>query len=112
MYNEVWCEEISCSRKLENYALLKESIEPSPYLMVNIQKSKRALLSQLICGVLPFEVEVGCYYGTHLDERICKLCNQGVETELHFLFECEKLKTDRQWLYNKQPKLLQYQNNI
>ena len=62
MYNEVWYYEICRSRKLENYAALKESIEPSPYLMVNVQKGKRALLSQLICGVLPLEVEVGRYH--------------------------------------------------
>ena len=68
MYNEVWHNEVSKSRKLENYLKLKTEPQASPYLLVNVPKNKRALLSQLVAGVLLLEVETGHFYNTPLND--------------------------------------------
>jgi len=39
-------------------------------------------------GILPLHIETGRYNSTPLLERICPLCKEEVETELHFIFKC------------------------
>lgn len=40
------------------------------------------------CGILPLNLEVGRYRGIKVEDRTCPLCKNGVETEVHFLLEC------------------------
>ena len=56
----------------------------------------------LHAGCLPLAVETGRYRipKVPLGERVCKLCNNGkVETEFHFVMECNKLQTLRNELF-------------
>ena len=43
---------------------------------------------------------------------MCKLCKEGIEDELHFLFECRTLKEPHVKLFNKCPETLNYSNAI
>ena len=52
-------------------------------------------MASLRAGCLPLAVETGRYRTPKvpLGERVCKLCNNGrVETEFHFVIECNKLQ--------------------
>ena len=55
-------------------------------------KRNRSLIARLRAGCLYLEIERGRWRGTPRTERICKLCFNGIEHELHFLFYCNKLQ--------------------
>ena len=41
------------------------------------------------------EIEQGRYKNISADKRTCKLCNNGVEDEIHFLLKCSVLEKMR-----------------
>jgi diphthamide biosynthesis methyltransferase len=41
-------------------------------------------------------IEKGRYLNTPAEDRICKLCNSGVEDEFHFIIICSKLQSCRE----------------
>ena len=67
----------------------------SDHVKLYLKKDKRALVTQLTLGVLQLQIELGRYQNIVRDLRICKLCNQEVESELHFLLRCSKLECIR-----------------
>ena len=47
-------------------------------------------------------IETGRFRGLELDERICLICDSGeIETECHFLFDCQNLLNIRRMFYEK-----------
>ena len=54
-----------------------------------LPKSKRSLLSQFRCGVLPLATETGRYRQIPSNERYCTFCDENaIEDEIHFLCTC------------------------
>ena len=51
----------------------------------------RSFVAQLRCGVLPLHIETGRYGPNPLppEERICPICKDSPETEIHFIFHCK-----------------------
>ena len=49
------------------------------------------LLTRLRAGCLDIEIEVGRWRGVPHNQRICRICNDEIETEMHFLFYCTNL---------------------
>ena len=58
-------------------------------------QSPLAFLAKLRGGSAPLEIEIGRYVGTLPDLRVCKLCNTGVEDEMHFTLHCAALRQER-----------------
>ena len=57
--------------------------------MYNIlPKSHRSALAQFRCGTAPIKLETGRYEGLPVNDRICPVCNNDVESELHVILEC------------------------
>jgi hypothetical protein len=84
-------EEFGTKPKLVLFSQLKENHpELEPFLKLSLSPSERSALSQLRSGTLPLSVETGRYTRTPREQRICPLCENGVETVLHFLFECPR----------------------
>ena len=71
------------------------------YLLTHLQKSHRSLLSQLQLGTLALRIETGRYDRLIESERICKVCNSGTESELHFIFHCKLYDNIRNELINR-----------
>ena len=90
-YELAWMDKVQSKHKLELFSKVKNSYVPEAYLTCNLPKSKRSLLCQLRCRVLGLQLELGRYGNVPVEDRICKLCNLSVETELHFLFQCREL---------------------
>ena len=64
-------------------------------MLVPLGPGQRWAVASLRAGCLPLAVETGRYRTPKvpLGERVCKLCNNGrVETEFHFVIECNKLQ--------------------
>ena len=98
--------EVNSKSKLSLYKIVKIKYGVENYVRYNLNKSKWSLVCQLRLVVLPLQLEFGRFSRINRCDRICKLCNHTVETELHFLFECEELNDVRIKLYHKNPELL------
>ena len=91
----------NCS-KLSNYKLLKENFECENYVKMNLNKYVRSVIAQFRAGSLPIEIELGRYQRIPRENRICKQCKMNcVESELHFLFHCDKHSVLRSDLIQK-----------
>ena len=47
-----------------------------------------------------YHIEKGRYLNTPAEDRICKLCNSGVEDEFHFTIICSKFQSCREEFFN------------
>ena len=52
-------------------------------------------MAKLRCGILPIQIEVGRFRGLRECDRICPICKLAVESELHFMFECQAYENIR-----------------
>ena len=86
---------------MRTFSFFKHSIDVEPYIISNLSKSKRSLISQLRIGILPLEIESGRYTRKKLSERLCKLCNSDVEDEVHFICLCPTLNNIRSCYFTK-----------
>ena len=76
--------------KLRLYRLFKERIKAEDYVVQNMPRNYRQLLSKLRCDTLPIAVETGRYEGKLLNDRVCKFCDSGaVEDEVHIMMNCQ-----------------------
>ena len=90
----------------------KTDIYVEPFVCNCLSRYKRSLLAQLRCGILPLRLETGRFVNVRDDEtgrlrkltvneRLCQICNSNnVENEFHFLFHCDKFKSERENFYS------------
>ena len=83
--------EINESSKLDTYAIFKVSFGKEKYLSCITNFTYRQCLSRIRLAAHDLQVELGRRNNTPRQDRICLLCNRGVENEQHFLLECETL---------------------
>jgi hypothetical protein len=101
-----WELRVAAQDKLRFYRLFKQTFEVEEFVRINLNSSHRSLLSQLRYGILPLKIETGRYNKTPVNERLCQFCTGGhVESENHFVFECEFYEILREEFY-------MYLNNI
>ena len=105
-YNQAWKHAATEKSKLDLFIKLKDDFKVASHITVDMPKNKRSLISQLRLGVLPVQQEVGRFTNTPREQRICKLCEHGVEDEAHFLFDCVKLDQERNKLAGEVPEIL------
>ena len=77
-------------------------MDTAGFVLAPLGPCQRWAVASLRAGCLPLAVETGRYRipKVPLGERVCKLCNNGkVETEFHFVMECNKLQTLRNELF-------------
>ena len=78
-------------------------LEPAPeeYVTRPISCRRRRTIAQSRCGCLHLQMESGRYRHpkTPLAQRICQLCNEGIEDETHFLNLCLQLIQERITLF-------------
>ena len=64
------------------------------YLQFGSRNQRRSLCKFRISNH-KLEIEQGRYKNISADKRTCKLCNNGVENEIHFLLKCSVLEKMR-----------------
>ncbi len=96
---EEWKDVTERTSKLSTYCQIKDFTETGLMVKSNLNRSERSLLSRLLCGILPLEVETARYKKKDRVERelrYCKVCNkEEVEDESHLVFDCKELKDSR-----------------
>ncbi len=91
---EKWNASVTSKPKLRTYRLFKTELKPEWYVENFVGRFQRSVFARLRCGVLPLQIEVGRFRGQSVEQRICQLCKNAVETEIHFLFECPVFDRD------------------
>ena len=101
-FNSIWKERIQSNHgeniqkgnKLRTYALFKQNFNMEKYLQFGSRNQRRNLCKFRISNH-KLEIEQGRYKNISAGERTCKLCNTGVEDEIHFLLTCSVLENIR-----------------
>ncbi len=83
-----WAEDVVKFPKLDLLTKIKSSFGVESYLKINMDRYDKSLLSQFRYGILPIELETGRYKAIARENRICTLCNTGVEDQIHFALKC------------------------
>ncbi len=84
-----WSNSCVNMNKLDLYKQIKTEFGAEKFLMLNIDRYEKSLLSQLRYGILPLRVETGRFVNEARCDRICTVCDSGqVEDQIHFVFHC------------------------
>ena len=80
------------------YRNIKSSPATEQYVLNSVNLNKRRVITQLRCGCLPLEIELGRYRSPKqpLSQRTCLLCHLEVGDEPHFLLVCPGLSVQRE----------------
>ncbi len=89
---------------------LKSEPYVEPYIVSYMSRSERSLLAQIRVGVLPLRIETGRYGNLKCEERTCKLCNQEIEDETHFVCSCQTFEDLRKQLLPRATETRLYTN--
>ncbi len=95
-----WSEEVVKFSKLDLLTKMKTCFGVESYLKVNMDRYDKSLLSQFRYGILPLELETGRYKNIARENRICTLCNTGIEDQIHFALKCPIYNDIRNEFFN------------
>ena len=99
--NKVESRKKNGKNKLRTYCTLKSTFCSEKYVYNILPKSHRGALAQFRSGTAPIRLETGRYEGLPVEERICFVCKNCVESELHVLIECPLYNEIRSLLFSK-----------
>ena len=103
-----WAPEIARQPKLRTYRKFKTTFKTEDYVKLNLSRANRSMLSRMRNGTYPLNIELGRYRNLPVEKRLCINCNTGaVESEIHFLCECNNYKELRNNLYSKIENILE-----
>ena len=96
---EALCGITNPDAKLRTYGLIKHKFEREEYL-VQIRNTKhRQTLSKFRLSNHKLMIEVGRHMKVPKEDRICEVCKNGVEDEIHFLIKCQLYEAGREPLF-------------
>lgn len=76
------------SNKLCTYELFKHEYKTEAYLTNTIPRGHRTALAKFRFGVVPLRLETDRYERIPVEQRLCFICDNVVEDELHVLINC------------------------
>ena len=95
---ETWKKEVTKYPKLRTYTKLKDCFGKENYVDNFLSKNRRSLIAQMRTGTSFLRIETGRYERQKdingqweklpEEKRICRICETGVENEIHFIFRC------------------------
>ena len=92
-YKQNWYEKFNSSRKADSYKCYKTRLNTERYLSIDMPYTLRKTLARFRCSSHDLQIEKGRHMNIDRDLRYCNLCcTKGmfvIETEFHFLLECE-----------------------
>ena len=89
--------------KLRFYKTFKNSFNRESYLDTISEFDMRKIVTKFRCSDHSLQVEIGRHRKIKFEDRVCKLCLNDVETELHFLKSCPIYKNIRRQIFGDNP---------
>jgi len=115
-FEQAWIKSLDKKPKLRLFKKWKHDLKVPPYIKLNLTRQQRSFLAQVRSGSLPIHIETGRYVGLAIELRTCKFCtNEEVETEYHFLFQCNCYSLTRNLFFlenGPEPVELEYDEYI
>ncbi len=97
-----WLLEAHSKSKLRTYVQLYDSETARDIVTSNLSRPIRSIVTKLKIGVLPLHLETGRWKDTPLEYRFCRVCDDDLlESELHFLMQCDALINERSDMYRE-----------
>ena len=87
-YLQSWYAELADSSKFCLYKVYKLHYEYMTYLKCLYIRKFRHTLSKFKSGCHNLEIEIGRHHGLPSHDRLCRLCKDEVENEIHFMLQC------------------------
>ena len=87
-----WRMRLANESKLRFYRLFKTEFNFENYLEIVPHFPLRKVITKFRCSDHRLEIEIGRHRKIPINQRICKMCTSGIESEEHFLRWCPKLK--------------------
>ena len=95
-YSNQWKAIIESKPKLRTYTKFKHEFKTENYIILNLSKHERSIITQFRAGILPLRLETGRYINEPLENRLCTMCTENcIEDETHFLLSCQKYNNIR-----------------
>jgi hypothetical protein len=115
IYQQNWYSHINNSRRLESYALFKNTFNFENYLDYIKEPKFRIALARFRTSSHDLAIETGRYLNTTHNERLCTQCEtRMIENEYHFLLICPKFSELRakyiKRYYYTWPTIQKFQN--
>lgn len=85
--------------KLRTYRTIKSAYKIESFLIYNFDKSATQTFMKIRISNSKLFIEEGRFQKIPVNERICKLCNNGIEDEVHFITNCISLESIRANLF-------------
>jgi hypothetical protein len=93
---ETFCGITKPDAKLRTYGLIKHKFEREGYLEEIRNTKHRQNLTKFRLSNHKLMIEVGRHMKLPKEERVCEVCNNGIEDEIHFLVNCKLYETLRE----------------
>ena len=87
--------------KLRTYRLIKRTYKTEQYCLTRLPPKHRSAFAKVRCGVAPIRIETGRYEGLELKNRICPVCKNDIEDEVHVILHCPVYSDLRKTLFDK-----------
>ena len=94
VYQRTWTSKVVRSSKGSAYFIYKKTITYEPYLSLIGYRKHRFSYTKLSLSDHPLMIEAGRHFNFKIqqEERICPLCKNGVEDEIHFVMKCTQFE--------------------
>ena len=80
---------------------MKRTYETEQYCFSRLTPKHRSAFATFRCGVAPVRIKTDRYEGLELNRRICPLCKNGIEDEIHVMLHCPVYSNLRKVLLDK-----------
>ena len=87
--------------KLRTFSLFKNKFMKEKYFDIIKKFEIRKCFTSFRISSHNLEIERGRYKKLNVSDRKCKICSQDfIEDEIHFIFECQRYKSERKILFS------------
>ena len=112
-YLQTWNALVDQSSSALNYRTFKTTFEMNSYFQY-LPNDKCRILTAFRTRNHRLPIETGRWTSIPLIERTCKLCNNTIGDEFHYILQCDYLKTHRNYYiksyYTRYPNTLKFQS--
>lgn len=86
----IFSKSVDGRNKLRLYQKFKFDFEQEHFVNKIMSYRHRSALAKFRCGVAPIRLEIGRYERL-MNDRVCPICNNGIEDEMHVLLHCPQV---------------------